>query len=116
MRELVAWAVRQVRVNLGPVLLLSALAGLAWSLAARGLTGRRCALWLLVPALLTAALVCWVGPGRLFPKVPFEGPRLLHVAPGHSLMLLDIPGILAAGGGAVLAGWLLNDRLRGPGA
>lgn len=112
MRAVLSWAVRVVRLNLGAVLLLAALAGACWMLAARGLAGFRRVLWSLVPLLLAAALVCWLGPGRLFPKVPFEGPKVLVLSENHAVTLLDLPGFLAAGIAIGLGGWLLAERLR----
>jgi hypothetical protein len=115
MHDAISWAIRQIRINLGPLIGLVALACLAWLLAARGLAGWRRALWLLVPVLFAAALVCVIGPGRLFPKKPFEGPILLTVSHNHALTLLDIPGFLWASIAVALGGWLLRDRLRSPG-
>lgn len=112
MTEAISWAARHIRNNLTLLLALAALAGLGWSLAARGLVGRRRALWLLVPPLFAVTSLCWAGPGRLFPKEPFEGPSLLHVAPGHSVTLLDLPGALCAVAAVALGGWLLLKRLR----
>lgn len=115
MLEAGSWAIHQIRSNLGWLVFLALLAGVAWALAARGLVGWRRALWLLVPVQLGAALVSFVGPDRLFPKRPFEGPILLTVSRNHSLTLLDIPGILWGGSAIALAAWLLYDRLRAPG-
>ena len=115
MREAISWALLQIRTNLGSLVILTLIAGIGWSLAARGLAGWRRALWLLVPVLLVAALVCVIGPGRLFPKQPFEGPILLTISYNHALTLLDIPGFLWASTAMALGGWLLRDRLRSPG-
>lgn len=76
----------------------------------RGLAGLRRALWALVPMLFAVALVCWLGPGRLFPKELYEGPALLVVSRNHALTLLDRPGYACAGGAVALAGWLLRGR------
>ena len=115
MRETISWAVRQIRSSLDLLVLLAALCALAWLLAARGLSGARRVLWSLVPMLLFAAAVCWIGPGRLFPKQPFEGPTLLKVSHNHALTLLDVPGLLWAAVAIALAGWLLGERLKAPG-
>lgn len=64
----------------------------------RGLAGLRRALWALVPMLFAVALVCWLGPGRLFPKELYEDPALLVVSRNHALTLLDRPGYACAGG------------------
>jgi hypothetical protein len=112
MRETISSAIRLIRTNLDSLVLLAALAGIGWLIAARGLAGWRRAAWMLVPVLLAIALVCWAGPGRLFPKLPYEGPELLTVSQNHALTLLDIPGILCAVAGVGLGGWLLRDRLR----
>jgi hypothetical protein len=114
MREAVAWALRAGRTHLDALLLLAALAGSVWLLGARGMAGPRRALWLLVPALVAAALVCWLGPGRLFPKVPYEGPQLLVVSRNHALTLLDLPGLACAGVAAAIGGGLLWSKTRPP--
>ena len=114
MRETISWAVRQIRSSLDLLVLLAALGAIAWLLAARGLSGSRRILWSLVPLLLAAAAVGWIGPGRLFPKQPFEGPTLLKVSHNPALTLLDIPGILWAGTAVALGGWLILERLKAP--
>jgi hypothetical protein len=115
MREAISWALRAIRLQLDVLVLLAVLAGAGWLLGARGLPGPRRALWILVPVLLAVALVCWLGPGRLFPKVPYEGPQLLVVSPNHALTLLDLPGLACAGAAVAIGAWLLWDRWQAPG-
>lgn len=112
LEQVIQWALHTVRDQLGIFVLLGALAGLGWLVAARGLHGPRLALWLLVPALLAGAFVCWLGPDRLFPKVPFEGPSLITLSDNHAITLLDLPGVLLALTAAILGGWLIRGRLR----
>ena len=98
------------------LVLLAVLAGAGWLLGMRGLAGPRRALWALVPVLFAVALVCWLGSGRLFPKVPYEGPALLVVSHTHAVTLLDLPGLACAVAAVALAGALLGERWKTPSA
>ena len=111
MRELISWGIRQVRDNLAALALLAGLAAIGWLLGGRGLAGTRRVLWALVPALAVGALVAWAGPGRLFPKIPYEGPILLPLSRNHAVTLLDVLGLACACVAAALGGWLLRERL-----
>ncbi len=55
-----------------------------------------------MPALTGAALPCLLGPGRLFPKEPYEGPIVLQVSGRHALTALDLPGLACAAAGLLL--------------
>ena len=70
--------------------------------------------WLVVLVLTVVALLCLVGPGRLYPKVPFEGPILVLVSRQHGLTLLDLPGLACAGAAVVLGVRLVRRRIREP--
>lgn len=83
-----------------------------WFFAGWCLRGWRLLLWDLVLPLLALALVCVVGPGQLFPKEPYEGPRLIIFSPAHSLTLLDLPGFACAALAVVLACGLFLTRWR----
>lgn len=111
-RRVIGGTLHLIRDHLWLVLLLGALLGVCWLIAARGLRGGRLAGWLLVPLLAAAALCCWLGPDRLFPKKPFEGPSIVVLSENHALTLLDLPGGLCAGVAALLAVWLITDRRR----
>jgi len=67
-----------------------------------------------VPLLAAVALVCIVGPDRLSPKHPFEGPSLIILSENHALTVLDLPGFAAAIAAALLALWAIRARLRDP--
>lgn len=108
----IQWAIHLIRDQIGGILLLGVIGGLCWVLAARGLSGKRLALWLLVPVLLGGALVLWVGPDRLFPKKPYEGPELIVLSENHAITLLDVPGVFLAGSAVLLGGWLIRGRWR----
>lgn len=104
---------RLIRDHLDVILILGLVACILWLVLAAGLRGRRLALWLLVPALLAVALACIVGPDRLFPKRPYEGPNLITLSENHAVTLLDVPGLLFGGAAVILVCWLLLDRWRG---
>ena len=111
LEELIQRALHLIRDQLGLFLALGLLAGTCWLLAARGLSGKRLTLWLLVPVLLTVTFVCWVGPDRLFPKEPYEGPELLILSENHAITLLDLPGGLCAVTAVLLGAWLIKGRV-----
>ena len=105
------WVVQQVQ-RWSQVLQVAGLLLLAgWLLAGWGLRGRRLVLWLTAPVLLGLALVFLLGPGRLCPKEPYEGPTLIRVAQDHALTALDLPGLACAAAGLLLGRWLLWARL-----
>lgn len=110
--RIVQRALHLVRDQIGGLLLIGAICGVCWLLAARGLDGKRLALWLLVPVLFAGALVFLVGPDRLFPKQPYEGPHLLTLSENHAITLLDLPGVLCASTAVILGAWLIRGRLR----
>ncbi len=112
-RRLERWADAQWQTWGQALLLLGLLLLAIWLVAAYGLHGRRLARWLAVPALLTVALVCLVGPGHLFPKYPFEGPQLFRVSTTHALTALDLPGLAAGGAGVALGVRAIWERLTG---
>ncbi len=85
---------------------------LCWLLFARGLRGMMLILWFVVPLLSIAAVVCFVGPGRLFPKDPYEGPTLVRLSGSHGLTALDLVGVACIGAAAALGAWLVLQRLR----
>ena len=93
-------------------LLVGLLASGAWLLGARGLRGAGLRRWLAVPALLLAGLLCVLGPGRFFPKEPWEGPAVLHISPQRAVVALDLPGLALAGAAAALGARLLWRRVR----
>ena len=97
----------------GPELLAGgAVAILCWLLFARGLRGMLLVLWFVVPLLALVAVVCFVGPGRLFPKDPYAGPVLVRLSTTHGLAALDLVGIACSGAAAVLGAWLILRRVR----
>ena len=67
---------------------------------------------MVVFVLMAVAVLCLVGPGRLFPKEPFEGPTLMVVAPHHGLTALDVPGLACAGAAILLGGRSVWERVR----
>lgn len=77
------------------------------------LRGRQLLRWCLVPLLAAVALLCLIGPDRLFPKHPFEGPGLVILSENHALTVLDLPGFAAAIVAGLLALWAIRVRLRG---
>lgn len=96
----------------GPMLLAAGCVPvLAWLLCGRGLRGGWLALWLLVPEVLLLALLCFLGPGHLFPKNPFEGPVLVEVSRRHALTALDLIGLAYTGLAALLGAGLVWARL-----
>lgn len=101
---------RFLRDELASFVWLALLLAVIWLLAGMGLRGHRLALWWAVPAFGAVALICLLGPDRLFPKKPFEGPSLIVVFENHALTLLDLPAFAAAGVAGVLALWLLRAR------
>ncbi len=101
--------------DLGFFLALAALGAICWFFAGWRLRGWRLLLWDLVLPLLAVAAVCVIGPGYLFPKEPYEGPRLITFSPAHSLTLLDLPGFACTALAALLACGLLLTRRRGRG-
>lgn len=109
--ELVQSVLAAIRQGLAPLAALAALAGVGWLLAGRGLAGRRLALWCLVPALAIVALICLLGPGRLFSKA-LEGPILIPISENHAVTLSDLPGALCAAGAIALGCRLIALRLR----
>jgi hypothetical protein len=109
-RRVISRVLHLIRADLRTLLLLAVLLGVCWLLAARGLRGGRLALWLLVPFLVAGALVCWVGPNRLFPKKPFEGPQLVVLSENHAITLLDLPGVLCAASAIIIGVWLIRGR------
>ena len=112
-RRLGRWAVGQFH-RWEPVLLMaSVVLAAAWLLAGWGLRGRRLALWCAVPVLAGVALVFILGPGRLFPKEPYEGPILVEVSERHALTALDQPGLACGGAAGLLGAWLVWVRLTG---
>ena len=66
-----------------------------------------------MPVLAGVALVCLLGPGRLFPKEPYAGPILVRVATHHALTALDLPGLACGGAAGLLGAWLVWARLTG---
>jgi hypothetical protein len=109
-RALISATIAGVREHLAALLALGALACAAWLLGLRGLDGPRRRQWVAVPALLLVAVACLAGPGRLFPKVPWEGPNLVTLSSRHALTLLDVPGLLCAALALALAARLLAGR------
>jgi hypothetical protein len=109
-RQIIRWVLHLIRADLRTFLLIGALIGIGWLLAGRGLRGGRLALWILVPLLVAGALVCWVGPDRLFPKKPFEGPALVVLSENHAITLLDLPGVLCVASAAIIGAWLIWGR------
>lgn len=103
-----------IREHLALVLFMAVLVGIGWLLAGRGLRGWQLVRWCLVPLLAVVALVCIVGPDRLFPKHPFEGRSLIVLSENHALTVLDLPGFAAAIAAGLLALWALRTRLRNP--
>ncbi len=84
-RRLAHAGVVLVREHLGFFLALAVFGAVCWFFGGWRLRGWRLLLWDLVLPLLAVALVCVVGPGHLFPKEPYEGPRLITFSPAHSL-------------------------------
>ena len=74
-------------------------------------TGSR---WLVVVVLVVVALLFLLGPGRLFPKEPFEGPTLVIVSKRHGLTVLDLPGLVCGTAAVVLGVRLFRQRSREP--
>jgi len=112
LRRLAHTGVVLLREHLGLFLALAIFGAACWFFAGWRLRGWRLLLWDLILPLLAVALVCVVGPGRLFPKEPYEGPRLITLSPAHSLTLLDLPGFACAALAALLACGLLLARWR----
>jgi hypothetical protein len=112
LRRLVQLSVVLARDYLGLFLALVALLAVCWFFAGWRLRGWRLLLWDLILPLLAVALICVLGPGRLFPKVPYEGPHLITFSSTHSLTLLDLPGFASAALAVVLACGLLLTRWR----
>lgn len=96
----------------GPTLLaLGVVPLVAWLLLARGLRGAALALWLAVPPLSVAALVCFFGPGQVFSKAG-EGPILVALSNNHAVTALDLVGVACAVVAGALAAALVLWRLR----
>jgi hypothetical protein len=114
-RPVIRWGIALVRDHLGVFVALAALVALGWIIAGRGLRGRRLLLWQLVPLLAAAALACLVGPDRLFPKDPYEGPILLGLSENHAVTLLDLPAAALGGAAVALGVWSVGERWRGQG-
>jgi hypothetical protein len=112
LRRLAHAGVALVREHLGVFLALAAFGAVCWFLGGWRLRGWRLLLWDLILPLAAVAVVCVVGPGRLFPKEPYEGPRLITFSPAHSLTLLDLPGFACAALAVALACGLLLARWR----
>ena len=111
-RRFVHVGVGLVREHLGFFMALATFGAICWFFAGWRLRGWRLLLWDLVLPLLAVAAICVVGPGHLFPKEPYEGPRLITFSPAHSLTLLDLPGFACAALAVVLACGLLLSRWR----
>lgn len=109
-RRLAHWGLPLVRDHLGLFLVLAACGAGCWFLGGWHLRRRRLLLWDLVLPLWALALLCVVGPGHLFPKRPYEGPRLITFSAIHSLTLLDLPGLACAALAGGLSCWLLWVR------
>jgi len=58
--------------------------------------------WLIVPLFIIVAAVCIGGPGRFFPKEPYEGPTVIQFAPKDGVTALDV-----AGGFSLFAAYIL---------
>ena len=101
-----------IRAELASFVWLAVLLAFFWLLGGWELRGRRLVLWCLVPVLVAVALIGLVGPDRLFPKKPYEGPSLIIVSENHALTLLDLPALAAALIAGLLACWLLRVRWR----
>ena len=112
-RRLAHAGIGLVREHLGLLLALLTIGAICWFFAGWRLRGWRLLLWDLVLPLLAVAAICVLGPGYLFPKEPYEGPRLITFSPAHSLTLLDLPGFACAALAALLACGLLLTRHRG---
>ena len=108
----IRWAIALVRTNLTLLLACAALAGVAWLIEGRDLAGTRRWQWRAAPGLLLLALLCLVGPGRLFPKTPWEGPILLEFSRQHALTLLDLPGLACIAAAVALGAHALAWRRR----
>jgi hypothetical protein len=112
-RDAIRWLLALIREQLALFTFLAVLVGIGWLLAGRGLRGRQRVRWYLVPLLAAVAFVCIVGPDRLFPKHPFEGPSLIILSENHALTALDLPGFAAAIAAGVLALGEIRAWLRG---
>ena len=112
--DVIRWLRALIREQLLLLIFLAVLIGIGWLLAGRGLRGRQLVRWCVVPLLAGVALACIVGPDRLFPKHPFEGPSLIILSENHALTLLDLPGFAAAIAAGLLALRALKARLRNP--
>ncbi len=111
--DVIRWLLALIREQLILFIMLAVLVGIGWLLAGWGLRGRQLVHWCLVPLLVAVALACIVGPDRLFPKHPFEGPSLITLSENHALTVLDLPGFAAAIAAVLLAVWAIRMRLRG---
>lgn len=111
-RGAIRWLLALIREQLSLFLLVALFLGIGWLFAGRGLRGLPLVRWCLVPILVAVALFCVVGPDRLFPKEPFEGPHLITLSATHALTFLDLPGFAAAFIAGALGLWSIRGRLR----
>lgn len=75
------------------VMAVLVVASLFWVLAGLRLRGWLFMWWLLVPPLAFVAAVCVAGPGRWFPKEPWEGPSVISLGTGDAITVLDLVGL-----------------------
>jgi hypothetical protein len=92
------------------VMLSYAIATVAWLIAGRSLRTWAALRWHMVPVLLLLAAICIAGPGRWFPKDPWEGPSVIPLSRKDAITVLDLIGILIGACAAYMAVTQLGER------
>lgn len=100
--------VRTVRADHGAIALIAGVAlltiSIIWGYAGRRARGAGAIRWFTVPTILGIAYLCVVGPGRWFPKHPFEGATIIEISRHSGITMLDLLGLALAVTALLLGG------------